>query len=105
MQPKKTIMHDSEQQVRLQFLDEAQEYLTEIESGVLGMSTHGIERSVMDGVLRAAHSIKGGSAMMGYATLSQLAHQMEDFFKVLKLRPSEAKEEETEQLMLAGVDQ
>lgn len=104
MQPKKTIMHDSEQQVRLQFLDEAQEYLTEIESGVLGMSTHGIERSVMDGVLRAAHSIKGGSAMMGYATLSQLAHQMEDFFKVLKLRPSEAKEEETEQLMLAGVD-
>jgi two-component system, chemotaxis family, sensor histidine kinase and response regulator PixL len=104
MQPKKTMMHDSEQQVRLQFLDEAQEYLTEIESGVLGMSPHGIERSVMDGVLRAAHSIKGGSAMMGYSTLSQLAHQMEDFFKVLKLRPSEAKAEDTERLMLAGVD-
>jgi two-component system, chemotaxis family, sensor histidine kinase and response regulator PixL len=104
MQPKKTMMHDSEQQVRLQFLDEAQEYLIEIESGVLGMSTHGIERSVMDGVLRAAHSIKGGSAMMGYSTLSQLAHQMEDFFKVIKLRPSEAKAEETEQLMLTGVD-
>jgi two-component system, chemotaxis family, sensor histidine kinase and response regulator PixL len=93
------MMHDSEQQVRLQFLDEAQEYLTEIESGVLGMSAHGIERSVMDGVLRAAHSIKGGSAMMGYSTLSQL-----DFFKVLKLRPTEAKEEEVERLMLAGVD-
>jgi two-component system, chemotaxis family, sensor histidine kinase and response regulator PixL len=104
MQLKKTMMHDSEQQVRLQFLDEAQEYLTEIESGVLGMSTHGIDRSVMDGVLRAAHSIKGGSAMMGYSTLSQLAHQMEDFFKVLKLRPSEAKAEETERLMLVGVD-
>jgi two-component system, chemotaxis family, sensor histidine kinase and response regulator PixL len=98
------MIQDSEQQVRLQFLDEAQEYLNEIEAGVLGMSTHGIERSVMDGVLRAAHSIKGGSAMMGYSTLSQLAHQMEDFFKVLKLRSSEAKESEVERLMLVGVD-
>jgi two-component system, chemotaxis family, sensor histidine kinase and response regulator PixL len=104
MQPKKTMMQDSEQRVRLQFLDEAQEYLTEIEAGVLGMSTHGIERSVMAGILRAAHSIKGGSAMMGYSTLSQLSHQMEDFFKVLKLRPAEAKEEDTERLMLTGVD-
>jgi two-component system, chemotaxis family, sensor histidine kinase and response regulator PixL len=104
MQPKKIMMHDSEQQVRLQFLDEAHEYLTEIESGVLGMSTHGIERSVMDGILRAAHSIKGGSAMMGYPTLSHFSHQMEDFFKVLKLRPSEAKEEDVERLMLVGVD-
>lgn len=98
------MMQDSEQRVRLQFLDEAQEYLTEIEAGVLGMSTHGIERSVMAGILRAAHSIKGGSAMMGYSTLSQLSHQMEDFFKVLKLRPAEAKEEDTERLMLTGVD-
>jgi chemosensory pili system protein ChpA (sensor histidine kinase/response regulator) len=98
------MMHDTEQTVRLQFLDEAQEYLTEIEAAVLGMSTHGIERPVMDGVLRAAHSIKGGSAMMGFLTLSHLAHQLEDFFKVLKVRPSEAKDEEIERLMLVGVD-
>ncbi len=98
------MMQDTEQIVRLQFLDEAQEYLTEIEAAVLGMSTHGIERSVMDGVLRAAHSIKGGSAMMGFLTLSHLAHQLEDFFKVLKVRPSEAKDEDVERLMLVGVD-
>lgn len=101
---KKIMMHDTEQTVRLQFLDEAQEYLTEIEAAVLGMSIHGIERSVMDGVLRAAHSIKGGSAMMGFSTLSHLAHQLEDFFKVLKVRPSEAKDEDVERLMLVGVD-
>jgi two-component system, chemotaxis family, sensor histidine kinase and response regulator PixL len=52
MQLKKIMMHDSEQTVRLQFLDEAQEYLTEIEAAVLGMSIHGIERSRMDGALR-----------------------------------------------------
>jgi two-component system, chemotaxis family, sensor histidine kinase and response regulator PixL len=98
------MMHDSEQTVRLQFLDEAQEYLTEIEAAVLGMSTDGIPRAVMNGVLRAAHSIKGGSAMMGFMTLSHLAHQLEDFFKVLKVRPADAKDEDVERLMLAGVD-
>ncbi len=98
------MMHDSEHTVRLQFLDEAQEYLTEIEAAVLGMSTDGIPRTVMNGVLRAAHSIKGGSAMMGFMTLSHLSHQLEDFFKVLKVRPTDAKDEDVERLMLAGVD-
>ncbi|WP_404790353.1 response regulator [Altericista sp. CCNU0014] len=95
---------DSEQQVRLQFLDEAQVYLDEIESGVLGMSARGLDRSTMDGILRAAHSIKGGSAMMGFATLSRLAHRIEDSFKVLKVRPADAKDENVEQLLLLGVD-
>jgi len=35
----------------------------------------------MDAVLRAAHSIKGGAAMMGFQTLSHLAHRFEDFSK------------------------
>jgi len=36
----------------------------------------------MDAVLRAAHSIKGGAAMMGFQTLSHLAHRFEDFFSI-----------------------
>ncbi len=96
--------NDSEQQVRLQFLDEAQEYINEIESGVLGMSTHGLDSSVMNGVLRAAHSIKGGGAMMGFMTLSRFAHRIEDSFKVLKVRPADAKDEQVEQMLLLGVD-
>jgi len=40
-----------------------------------------INDNQMDAVLRAAHSIKGGAAMMGFQTLSHLAHRFEDFSK------------------------
>jgi two-component system, chemotaxis family, sensor histidine kinase and response regulator PixL len=76
---------DKEQEVRLHFLGEAQEYLSTIESGLIGVGNHGVDRSQMDAVLRAAHSIKGGAAMMGFHNLSQIAHRLEDFFKVLKV--------------------
>jgi two-component system, chemotaxis family, sensor histidine kinase and response regulator PixL len=99
-----TMTQDTEHDIRLQFLEEAQEYLNEIESGLLGMSTQGIERSTLDGLLRAAHSIKGGGGMMGFTALSQLAHRIEDCFKVLKVRPPESGDADLESLLLNGVD-
>jgi two-component system, chemotaxis family, sensor histidine kinase and response regulator PixL len=99
-----TMTQDTEHDIRLQFLEEAQEYLNEIESGLLGMSTQGIERSTLDGLLRAAHSIKGGGGMMGFTALSQLSHRLEDCFKVLKVRPPEAGDADLESLLLKGVD-
>lgn len=77
---------DKELEIRLQFLDEAQEYLDTIETGLIGLSTSGIDAKRMDAVLRAAHSVKGGAAMMGFSTLSELAHRLEDSFKVLKMQ-------------------
>ncbi|MEM8778047.1 MAG: hybrid sensor histidine kinase/response regulator [Cyanobacteria bacterium P01_G01_bin.49] len=95
---------DKEREVRLQFLGEAQEYLNDLESGLLGLGTHGVDRKQIDGVLRAAHSIKGGAAMMGFQTLSDLAHRLEDFFKVLKSKGSQVVDEQLEGLFLASVD-
>ena len=94
---------DKELQVRLQFLEEAQEYLNDIESGLLGLSSGGVNSQEMDGVLRAAHSIKGGAAMMGFDALSHLAHRLEDFFKVLKARKMGVSSN-VEQLFLTAVD-
>lgn len=95
---------DSEQQVRLQFLDEAWDYIDQIESGLLGISSRSADRSVWDSVLRAAHSIKGGAAMMSYPTLSHLAHRLEDNVKVIKANPAEHLDNSLEQLLLTGVD-
>lgn len=46
-----------EETIRLQFLEEAQDYLQTIEAGILELSH---QPGVIDAVLRAAHSIKGG---------------------------------------------
>jgi chemosensory pili system protein ChpA (sensor histidine kinase/response regulator) len=95
---------DKEQEVKLHFLAEAQEYLNTMESGAIGLGTSGVDRAQIDAILRAAHSIKGGAAMMGFHTLSQLAHRMEDFFKVLKVGRVEV-DEDVESYLLVGVDQ
>ena len=51
---------DTEQQVRLNFLDEAEDYLDRIESVLLNLSQTGADPQAMDLALRAAHSLKGG---------------------------------------------
>ena len=95
---------DKELQVRLQFLEEAVEYLDNIESGLLGLGSDRVSPQQMDGVLRAAHSIKGGAAMMGFESLSHLAHRLEDFFKVLKIGKSKAVDSNLETMLLSTVD-
>src|SRR4028119_2306112 len=96
---------DKEREIQIQFLEEAQEYLDTIESVLLGLASSHIDGHQMDAVLRAAHSVKGGAGMMGFQTLSQLAHRLEDSFKVLKAqRNSIIVDESLESLLLAGMD-
>ncbi len=96
---------DQEWLVRLQFLEEAQEYLNTVESELLGLGSGGIGRAGLDNILRAAHSIKGGAALMGFSEISHLAHRLEDFFKVLRSgQKADIVDASVEQLFLAAVD-
>lgn len=96
---------DKEREIQLQFLEEAQEYLDTIETVLLELSNGHIEGQQMDAVLRAAHSVKGGAGMMGYHTLSGLAHRLEDSFKVLKAQKNSIKVDDALlNLLLAAVD-
>ncbi len=54
--------NDKEQEVRLHFLGEAEEYFNDLESGLLGLGSDGVSRQQMDSLLRSAHSIKGGGS-------------------------------------------
>ena len=73
-----------EQQVRLQFLEEAQDYVDQIETGLLGVGSGEVKGKQLDAVMRAAHSIKGGAAMMSFMQLSAIGHRLEDSLKVLR---------------------
>jgi two-component system, chemotaxis family, sensor histidine kinase and response regulator PixL len=96
---------DRELEIRLQFLDEAQEYLGMLEAAVMGLSSSGVDIDRINAALRAAHSIKGGAGMMGYEILSQLAHRLEDSFKVLKIQRHTIEiDGSLEGLLLSGVD-
>ena len=96
---------DTEQQIRLNFLDEAEEYFDKMESNLVGLANTQIDAQQVDLVLRSAHSIKGGAAMMGFHALSKSAHHLEDFLKILRVRyASNQIEMEVETLLLQSVD-
>ena len=96
---------DTEQQIRLNFLDEAEEYFDRIESNLLGLADSLVDPHKVDLVLRSAHSIKGGAAMMSLNTISQVAHRLEDFLKILRVRyTASTVDVEVETLLLQSVD-
>ncbi|MBE9044482.1 hybrid sensor histidine kinase/response regulator [Pleurocapsales cyanobacterium LEGE 10410] len=96
---------DTEQQIRLNFLDEAEEYFDLMESGLIGLAEAAVNAQEVDLVLRSAHSIKGGAAMMSFNALSRVAHRLEDFLKVLRVRyAGSSVEVEVETSLLQGVD-
>ncbi|RUT07436.1 hypothetical protein DSM107010_50460 [Chroococcidiopsis cubana SAG 39.79] len=58
---------DKEREIQLQFLEEAQDHLDAIESKLIGVSSRvELTRQEVDAMLRSAHSIKGGAAMMEF---------------------------------------
>jgi chemosensory pili system protein ChpA (sensor histidine kinase/response regulator) len=96
---------DTEQQIRLNFLDEAEECFDLIESNLLGLANTAVDSQKLDLILRAAHSVKGGAGMMGFPPLSRVAHRLEDFFKILRVRYSSSSVNlEVETLLLKSVD-
>jgi chemosensory pili system protein ChpA (sensor histidine kinase/response regulator) len=97
---------DKEFEIQMQFLEEASDYLNTIEGVLLEIDTSNrIDLEKINGALRAAHSIKGGAAMMGFRSLSDLAHRLEDSFKVLKTRKSSLEvDTQLQSLLLSGVD-
>ncbi len=79
----------TEQQQRIMgyFIDEAKEHLNTIEQGLLNLQNTITDREMVNEVFRAAHSIKGGAAMLGISSIQKTAHRLEDCFKLLKECP------------------
>ncbi len=84
------------------FLDEAQEHLRTIEEGlILPMSL--AEPAKIKEVFRAAHSIKGGAAMLGLEVVQQLGDHFEQAFKAIKDRSIHI-DEKLQDLLLEGLE-
>ena len=65
-------------QFRDLFIDEGQEYVQTLNQCMLTLERTPDETETLQAIFRAAHSLKGISATMGYDTLATLAHATED---------------------------
>lgn len=79
----------SEQQQRIMgyFIEEAKDHLETIEKGLLNLQGTIGDPELISEVFRAAHSVKGGAAMLGLDSIQHTSHRLEDYFKVLKECP------------------
>ncbi|UJF31367.1 Hpt domain-containing protein [Paenibacillus hexagrammi] len=60
------------------FLSDMEEHLYLFEDALLQMEKHGADTERITVIFRAAHSLKGSSAAMGFDQVTQLTHRMED---------------------------
>uniref|UniRef100_B8HTI2 histidine kinase n=1 Tax=Cyanothece sp. (strain PCC 7425 / ATCC 29141) TaxID=395961 RepID=B8HTI2_CYAP4 len=94
-----------EQQKRIlgYFIEEAKEHLQTIEHSLLNLQGVVEDSDMLDEVFRAAHSVKGGAAMLGIYSIQHIAHKLEDYFKILKEHPIQV-DQQLEALFLQSFD-
>lgn len=96
---------DAEKQQKIlgYFIEEAKEHLETLEKGILDLRSVMADSERINEMFRAAHSVKGGAAMLGFGSIQKVAHRLEDCFKILKDHPIPV-DSKLESLFLKGYD-
>ncbi|NEQ49507.1 MAG: response regulator [Leptolyngbya sp. SIO3F4] len=81
------MLPEQQQRILGYFIEEAKDHLNTIEQGLLNLQATIVNPEMANEVFRAAHSVKGGAAMLGIESMQRTAHRMEDYFKLLKEAP------------------
>ena len=92
-----------QQQILGYFIEEAKEHLDTIEQGLLDLQATMGDTERLNEMFRAAHSVKGGAAMLGFNSIHKVGHHLEDCFKLLTDDPV-AIDQHLENLFLQGFD-
>lgn len=96
-------MQPEQQRIMGYFIEEAKEHLNTIEQGLLNLQGMIEDSEMLNEIFRAAHSVKGGAAMLGIDGIQQTAHSLEDYFKVLKEQSIQV-DQKLESLFFQGFD-
>ncbi|MCC5644185.1 response regulator [Nostoc sp. CHAB 5824] len=97
------MLPEQQQRILGYFIEEARDHLNTIEQGLLNLEGTLNDPEMISEVFRAAHSIKGGAAMLGLTSIQHTSHRLEDCFKVLKEHPVQV-DQKLESLFLGVSD-
>lgn len=95
---------DKQKQITGYFIEEAKEHLQTIESGLLNLQTLMSDTEAVNEIFRAAHSIKGGAAMLGFSSIQHVSHNFEDYFKIMRENHSLKVDQHLQTLFLQAFD-
>lgn len=66
------------------YVEEVREHLIDMEKSLLLLEREGVDKEQIAQVFRAAHSIKGASACMGFEGLTNLTHELESLIAAVQ---------------------
>ena len=66
------------------FIEESTEHFAEISQALLELEKDPVRVESIDVVFRMAHSIKGMAASLGYDSITELAHKLEDRMQLVR---------------------
>ena len=66
------------------FMDECQEHLQSLNQSLLALEQDPENTEIINSIFRAAHTLKGASATMGFNKMSNVTHAMEDVLSLLR---------------------
>jgi len=66
------------------FLDELEEKIQVLNENILVLEREGGSQEALQEIFRAAHTIKGSSAVMGYDKMASLTHEIENLFDQMR---------------------
>ena len=95
---------DKQKQITGYFIEEAKEHLQTIESGLLNLQSLMQDSEAVNEIFRAAHSIKGGAAMLGFSSIQHVSHNFEDYFKVMRENKNLKVDQHLQTLFLQAFD-
>jgi two-component system, chemotaxis family, sensor kinase CheA len=67
-----------------QFREETADNVRVIAEGLLALESNPADRATIDGIFRAAHTVKGSSRLLGFSAVADLAHVMENLLGALR---------------------
>lgn len=97
-------MSDQQDRILGLFIEEAKEHLYTLEQGLLDLPATMEDPENITEMFRAAHSVKGGAAMLNLDSIKTTAHRLEDCFKILRDEPATKVDQTSVSLFLKGVD-
>lgn len=88
---------------RALFLEEAQEHTAEIGRALLELEKSADSQEAIDTIFRMAHSIKSMAASLGYDSVSEVAHSLEDRMEDIR-REGRLRTAEEGALLFSGLE-
>ncbi len=78
---------EQEERIKQLFILEAEDHLVTLEKGLVDLKSTMSDSETINDMFRAAHSVKGGAAMLGMHSVQKVAHRLEDCFKIIRESP------------------